>query len=75
MLDELKDEAKKVFFSKEIATAIVAIAGSFVEPVVGIAIAGGALYKKKVDYRAARNKTLQGHTMSWLYSTRKFPVY
>jgi len=28
MLDELKDEAKKVFFSKEIATAIVAIAGS-----------------------------------------------
>jgi len=75
MLDELKDEAKKVFFSKEIATAIVAIAGSFVEPVVGLAIAGGALYKKKVDYRAARNKTLQGHTMPWLYSTRKFLVY
>jgi len=75
LADELKDEAKKVFFSKEIATAIVAIAGSFVEPVVGLVIAGGALYKKKVDYRVARNKTLQGHPMSWLYSTRKFPVY
>ena len=73
--DELKDEAKKVFFSKEMATAAIAIAGSFLEPVVGLGIAGGALCKKKVDYRTARNKTLQGHPMSWLYSTKKVTLY
>ena len=34
--DELKDEAKKVFFSKEMATAAIAVAGSFLEPVTGL---------------------------------------
>ena len=73
--DELKDEAKKVFFSKEMATAAVALAGSLIEPVSGLGIAGGALYKKKIDYRAARNKTLGNRSMSWLYSTRKVTLY
>lgn len=72
--DELKDEAKKVVFSGEMATAAVGLAGSFLHPTLGLAVAGGALYKKKVEYRAARNKTLRGHTMSWLYSMKRIQV-
>ncbi len=73
--DELKDEAKKVVFSKEIATAGIALAGSFFEPTIGMTVAGGALYKKKVEYKIARNKVLQGHPMSWLYNIKKFQMY
>lgn len=72
--DELKDEAKKVFLSSEMATAVVALAGSFLEPTTGLVIAGGALYRKKVEYSASRNKTLKGHPMSWLYSMKKIQV-
>jgi len=80
--DELKDEAKKVVFSAEMATALVGAAGSFLPALVappvaalGLTVAGGALYRKKVEYRAARNKTLAGHTMSWLYAMKKLPPY
>ncbi len=73
--DELKDEAKKVVFSKEIATAGIALAGSFFEPTMGMIVAGGALYKKKVEYKIARNRVLQGHPMSWLYKIKKFQTY
>lgn len=73
--DELKDEAKKVFFSSEMmATAAIAAAGSLLTPTVGLAIAGGALYRKKVEYSASRNKSLKGHSMSWLYSMKKVQV-
>jgi hypothetical protein len=79
--DELKDEAKKVVFSAEMATAAVALAGAVLHPaaaalaVGGKLLAGGALSKKKVEYRSARNKTLKGHPMSWLYSMKRFPVF
>lgn len=73
--DELKDEAKKVFFSNEMATALVMVtAAGFLSPTLAPIIAGGALYRKKVEYRAARNKSLKGHPMSWLYSLKKLPV-
>ncbi len=72
--DELKDEAKKVFLSSEMATAVIALAGSFLEPTIGLTLAGGALHRKKVEYRASRNKTLKGHPMSWLYSMKKVQV-
>jgi hypothetical protein len=72
--DELKDEAKKVFFSKEMATAAIALGTTFLQPTIGLAVAGGALYRKKVEYRAARNKTLKGHPMSWFYSMKRFPI-
>jgi hypothetical protein len=62
--DELKDDAKKVVFSAEMATAAVGLLGSFFHPTLGLAAAGGALYRKKVEYRAARNKTLEGHTIT-----------
>ncbi len=41
------------------------MAGTFVEPMVSSLLAAGALYKAKVDYKAARNKTLDKHSMSW----------
>jgi hypothetical protein len=73
--DELKDEAKKVIFSKEMATAIVGCALSVVEPISGLLVAGGALYRKKVEYRSARNAALRAHSMSWLYSAKKVQIY
>jgi hypothetical protein len=80
--DELKDEAKKVFFSAEMATALIGVAGSFFPSLVpppaasvGLMVAGGALYRKKVEYRAARNKALTNHSMSWLYAMKKLPIY
>jgi len=77
--DELKDEAKKVFFSAEMATAAIGLAGALVHPSVGFLLGGkllcgGALYRKKVEYRSARNKTLKGHAMSWFYSMKRLQV-
>jgi hypothetical protein len=72
--DELKDEAQKVFFSSEMATAAIALASSPWTNTVGLALAGGALYRKKVDYRASRNKALKGHPMSWLYAMKRVQV-
>lgn len=69
--DELKAEGKKVIFSKEFGAAAVALGGTFVEPLTGSLVAAGALYKAKVEYRAARNKTLEKHAMSWLYEMRR----
>lgn len=72
--DELKDEAQKVVFSGEMmATAAIAAAGSFLTP-IGLAFAGCALYRRKVEYCASRNKALKGHSMSWLYSMKKVQV-
>jgi hypothetical protein len=77
--DELKDEAKKVLFSTEMATAAVGLAGALLHPGVGFALgggllSGGALYREKVEYRSARNKTLKGHAMSWIYSMKRLQV-
>jgi hypothetical protein len=72
--DELKDEAKKVIFSAEMATAAICLGGAFLQPTTALALAGGALYRKKVEYRAARNKTLKGHSMSWLYSIKRLQI-
>lgn len=36
------------------------------------ALAAGALYRTKVEYSTARNKTLERHAMSWLYEMRRF---
>jgi hypothetical protein len=33
-------------------------------------LAAGALYRAKVEYRAARNKTLDKHAMAWLYQMK-----
>jgi hypothetical protein len=68
--EELKDEAKKVIFSKEFAAAAVALSWTFFEPVLGSVGTAGALYRAKVQYRAARNKTLSNHAMSWLYEAK-----
>lgn len=69
---ELKTEGKKVIFSKGIVgAAAIAIAGTFVHPMAGSAIAAGALYKAKVEYRAARNRSLDKHGLSWLYEMRR----
>ncbi len=46
-----------------------------IAPTVGPLLAGGALYLKKIEYRAARNKALKSHPMSWLYSMRRFPLF
>jgi hypothetical protein len=72
--DELKDEAKKVIFSAEMATAAICLGGAFLQPTTALALAGGALYRKKVEYRADRNKTLKGHSMSWLYSIKRLQI-
>jgi hypothetical protein len=73
--EELKDEGKKVIFSKEVlgAAALVS-AGIFVEPAAALLLAAGALYKAKVDFKTARNKTLDKHPMSWLYEMRRVKV-
>src|SRR5262249_22010082 len=47
--DELKDEAKKVFLSKEMATAAICLASTFLQPNTGLLVAGGALYRKKIE--------------------------
>ncbi|AFZ11703.1 hypothetical protein Cri9333_0784 [Crinalium epipsammum PCC 9333] len=71
--DELKDEAQKVVFSSEMATAAISLVGSFLLPIISptVLLAGGALYKRKVDYNTNRNKILREHPMSWLYSMNK----
>lgn len=69
--DELKIEAKKVLLSKEMAVTIIVAAGFIVEPIIRSIIGIGAILKKRVEYKAARNKTLKGHSMSWLYLTHK----
>lgn len=69
--DELKIEAKKVLLSKEMAVTIIVAAGFIVEPIIRSIIGIGVILKKRVEYKAARNKTLKGHSMSWLYLTHK----
>lgn len=73
---ELKDEGKKIFFSKEMmGAAAIAVAGTFIEPTTATLLASGALYRAKVDYKAARNKTLERHSMSWLYEMKRLKVF
>jgi hypothetical protein len=74
--EELKDECKKVIFSKELmGAAAITVAGAFVQPAVASVLAAGALYRSKVEYRAARNRTLERHAMPWLYEMRRFKIY
>jgi hypothetical protein len=76
--DELKDEARKVICSGEMGAAVIALAGAFISPTLatlGPLTAIGALYRKKNEYRNARNKALKAHTTSWLYSIRRFTLW
>lgn len=75
LCEELKVEAKKVVFSKEMAVAVLATAGTIIEPYTSTIIGIGALYKKKVEYKASRKKTLEQHPMSWLYESKHFKIY
>ena len=76
--DELKDEAKKVIVSKEMGAAVIALAGTFISPLLatlGQLTAGGALWLEKNKYSAARKKVLKAHSTSWLYSMRRLPLF
>lgn len=74
--EELKGEGKKILFSKEmLGAAAIAAGGVFVSPAAGSLIAAGALYRAKTEYRAARNKTLEKHSMSWLYEMKKVKIF
>jgi hypothetical protein len=62
--------------SAEMATAALGLAGALLHPSVGVVLGGkllcgGALYRRKVEYRSARNKTLKGHAMSGFYSMKR----
>ncbi|MDE2703973.1 MAG: hypothetical protein OXI35_02825 [Gemmatimonadota bacterium] len=72
--EELKEEAKSVIFSKEFATAAIAMAGTFIEP-LGNAVAAGALYRSLIKFRKARRRVLEQHSMSWLYQTKQLQLY
>ncbi|MCK5615248.1 hypothetical protein KAR91_75995 [Candidatus Pacearchaeota archaeon] len=75
LCEELKVESKKVIFSKEMAVAVVATAGTFIEPITSVLIGCGALYKKKVEYKAARRKALSQRPMAWLFESKKIKLY
>ena len=72
--EELREEAKLVIFSKEFATASIAIAGTFVEP-LSSAVAAGALYRSLIKFRKSRRSVLEQHSMSWLYETKQLKLY
>lgn len=80
--DELKVEKSKLALTKEIVIGVLALGGTLAGWALGladIAQVGGVLTlregitvfselsKRKIEFNAARNKTLQGHVMSWLY--------
>lgn len=70
--EELKDEGKKVIFSNEVmGAAALVMAGTFVEPISSSLLGVGALCRAKVNYKAARNKVLEKHSMSWLYEMKQ----
>lgn len=70
LAERLRLEAGKALLSKEIAVAVVATAGTTVEPISSSIIAIGSLVKTAMNYRAARREALRSHTMSWLYLAR-----
>lgn len=73
--NELKEEGKKVLFSNGmLGAAAVAVAGTFV-PASAPLLAAAALYRTKVEYKTARNKTLEKHSMSWLYEMKRLKVF
>jgi len=72
--DELKDEAGKVVFSTEFAAAVTSLATVPTTGPLGYFLAGLALMRKKTEYRAARNKILRNHPMSWLYSLNRIQL-
>jgi hypothetical protein len=63
----LRLEIAKTIFSKELAVAIVAVAGITIEPISTSIIATGALIKKDIEYRQKRKEILKQHPSSWLY--------
>lgn len=73
--EELKDGAKKFFFSKEFGAAVVAIPGTaLLTPFA--AFGAVPLVRPYSDFKVARNKTLAGHSMSWLYvAPRRFRLF
>lgn len=70
LAERLRLEAGKALLSKEIAVAVMAVAGTTVVPISSIIIAVGSLVKTAMNYRAARREALRSHTMSWLYLAR-----
>lgn len=72
--DELKDEAGKVVLSTEFAAAVTSLATVPTTGFLGYSLASLALMRKKTEYRAARNKILRNHPMSWLYSLNRIQL-
>lgn len=73
--DQLKDEAKKVIFSKEFAAAALAVAGTVILPIPGLLGAAWSLGRAHLQYKADRNKALASHSMSWLYEFQRFKPF
>ena len=72
--EELKEEGKLVIFSKEFATAAIAVAGTYIPPFSNV-VAAGALYRSLIKYRQSRRRVLEKHSMSWLYQTKQLQLY
>jgi hypothetical protein len=64
---ELKLEIWDLIFSKEMFTAIITFATSFLEPISSSVIGVGALVKRDLEYRKKRKALLTSHPSSWLY--------
>jgi hypothetical protein len=85
-LQDLKKELDlasiKTLFSKEVALAVLILAGTFVAPVAGMTALGTQiggvgiipLVKAAVNYRAAHREALRKHVMSWLFLTKQGPI-
>ncbi len=73
--EELKEDAKHLFFSKELAIAVVAFAGTIVEPISSTLITAGSLEKARLSFASTRRKTLAKHPSSWLYQLKRLPLW
>jgi hypothetical protein len=73
--EELKEDAKHLFFSKELAIAVVALAGTIIEPISSKLITAGSLEKARLSFSSTRRKTLAKHPSSWLYQLKRFPLW
>jgi hypothetical protein len=76
LLDDLKVEAKKALLSNEMAIGVAALPGMLLDyGLLSGPLGVAALVKKKIEYKASRNKTLDGHPSAWLYSTKRIAVW
>lgn len=72
---ELKLQATKTLFSKEVFGSIVAQMFSVVEPVSSSLVGIGLLGKALSDYKANKRKALKDHAVSWLYQLNPSKIY